>query len=224
MNMHMTNDPSSVIETVRRALGRTAPLAAPPTPPALDEPIVRLVSSNIGLAELFVKRAAEQKMHAHRVSIDDLLPRIAEFLRDAKCSSVVMPDAPLLKKLDVVQYLNDNGFSAKWWSQITLDQAYDVDAGVTTVYKAVAETGTLVLRFGPEHGRIISLAPFVHIAIVEPKDLLPDLLDLMELLARDGNCASGVCMISGPSKTADIEMNVVTGVHGPNIVGAFILQ
>jgi L-lactate dehydrogenase complex protein LldG len=214
---------TTVIERVRKALGRSATSNVPPTPPAIEEPVVRLVGSNIGLTELFIKRAGDLKMHAHLASIDDVLPKVSEFLRQAKVKSVVVPDVPLLMKLDVVKFLNDNGFVAKWWSQITLDDAYEYDAGVTDVYKAVAETASLVLKFGPNHGRIISLAPFVHVAIVEPKDLLPDLLDLFELLSKE-RCASGVCMISGPSKTADIEMNVVTGVHGPNIVGAFILQ
>jgi L-lactate utilization protein LutC len=218
--MHQTNE---VLEKVRRSLGRTEPLKTPPVPPAIDEPITRLVSSDIGLTELFIQRCGDQKLKAMAVGVEEVLPKLADFLREAKCKSVVLPDAPLLKKLNVANYLNDNGFVARWWSEISLDDAYEFDAGVTNVYKAVAEVGTLVMKWGPEHGRIISLAPFVHVAIVEPKDILPDLLDLFELLSKE-NCASGLCLVSGPSKTADIEMNVVTGVHGPNIVGAFVLR
>jgi L-lactate dehydrogenase complex protein LldG len=64
--------------------------------------------------------------------------------------------------------------------------------------------------------------PFVHVAIIERDKFLADLLDLMEILRTEG-AGSGVTLISGPSKTADIEMNVVTGVHGPNVVHAFVL-
>ena len=64
--------------------------------------------------------------------------------------------------------------------------------------------------------------PFVHVAVVEPKNFLPDLLDLFQRL-KDEGIGGGVTMISGPSKTADIEMNVVTGVHGPNSQPSFAM-
>jgi len=63
----------------------------------------------------------------------------------------------------------------------------------------------------------------VHVAVLEPKNFVPDLVDLFERLAREGP-GQYVVMISGPSKTADIEMNLVTGVHGPKVVQAFVLQ
>ena len=135
----------------------------------------------------------------------------------------MLSDTPLLRKLEIGDALDEAGFEARYWSGVTSDSAYDFDAGVTEVDYAVAETGSLVIRHRPEHGRLLSLVPFVHVAVVEPKNFLPDLLDLMEVLRRDG-VGSGVTMISGPSKTADIEMNVVTGVHGPNVVKAFVLE
>jgi L-lactate dehydrogenase complex protein LldG len=68
----------------------------------------------------------------------------------------------------------------------------------------------------------LSLVPFLHIAVVQPKDLVPDLMDLFERLAAEGT-GSGVTIISGPSKTSDIEMTLVQGVHGPNVVKVFLL-
>jgi L-lactate dehydrogenase complex protein LldG len=211
-----------LMERVRRALGREASLPEPPEPPEIEEPIARLVYSNIGLPELFQKRATEMKMLVEPVSVDEMLPRLAGFLREQKSNRIMLSATELINDLNAVAYLNANGFEARSWREMTADQAYDFDAGVTEVDYAVAETGTLVIRHRPEHGRLLSLVPFVHVAIVEPKKLLPDLIDLFEVLAKEGS-GSGVTMISGPSKTADIEMNTVTGVHGPNVVKAFLL-
>jgi L-lactate utilization protein LutC len=197
---------NTVITAVRKALGRTEPLSAPPVPPAIDEHVARLVFSDIGLPELFCKRASEMKMYVEMTRVDELLPNVAAFLREKKCTSVMLSDTPLIQKLKVVEYLNQNGFTAKSWRDMSGDSTYDMDAGVTEADYAVAETGTLVIRHTPAHGRLLSLVPFVHVAIVEPKIFVADLIDLFERLAQDG-VGSGVTMISGPSKTADIEMN-----------------
>lgn len=212
-----------LMDRVRRALGRDTSLPERPVPPEIEEPIARLVYSNIGLPELFQKRAAEMKMLVEAVRIDELLPRLAGFLREQESTRIMLSATELISDLHVVAYLNENGFEARSWRQMTADEAYDFDAGVTEVDYAVAETGTIVVRHRPEHGRLLSLVPFVHVAIVEPKKLLPDLIDLFEALNQEGT-GSGVTMISGPSKTADIEMNTVTGVHGPNVVKAFLLS
>ncbi len=198
-------------------------MSTAPTPPVISEPIARLVSSDIGLPELFADRASELKMLVETVRIDDLGEQLVAFLQSQKIKRVMLTDTPVIKSLGLTEQLNVRGIEAKYWSQITLDESYDFDAGVTEVDYAVAESGTLVVKHRPEHGRAISLVPFVHVAIVQPKNFVPDLIDLMEKLDKEGT-GSGVTMISGPSKTADIELNVVTGVHGPNIVKAFILS
>lgn len=221
----MTNNGSAntVLDNVRRALGRSGATPVPPPPPEIPDPVVRLVHSPIGLPDLFNKRAAEMKMRVSSVTVDDLAAELAIFLRETNSKRIMLSDTPLLRRLELGDALDQAGFEARYWSGVTADAAYDYDAGVTEVDYAVAETGSLVIRHRPEHGRLLSLVPFVHVAIVDPAKLLPDLLDLFETLSRDG-VGSGVTIISGPSKTADIEMNVVTGVHGPNVVKAFVLQ
>lgn len=220
----MISDPLAhpVMDRVRQALGRTAKPTSPPTPPDIDEHVARLVFSNVGLAELFAKRAADMKMLVEPVAVDDLLARLTLFLREQSVKRVMLSDTPVITRLNVARHLRADGFDAAQWADMTADDAYEFDCGVTEVDYAVAETGTLAIRHRPEHGRLLSLTPFVHVAIVEPRCLVPDLIDLMAALKRDGT-GGGVTMISGPSKTADIEMNTVTGVHGPNVVKAFVL-
>ena len=218
-----TDRADELLDRVRRALGRSGPLANPPVPPHIEEPIARLVFADLGLPELFQKRATEMKMLVEPVRVDEVLFRLADFLRAQSCKNVMLSATPLLSDLHAEAFLNAAGFVARAWREMTADQAYDFDAGVTEVDFAVAETGSLVIRHRPEHGRLLSLVPFVHVAIVQPKSFVPDLIDLFETLAREGT-GSGVTIISGPSKTADIEMNTVTGVHGPNVVKAFVLS
>jgi L-lactate dehydrogenase complex protein LldG len=215
-------DPNHVLQKVCQSLGRSAPETTPPVPPAIEEHVARLVSSEIGLPELFAQRAAELKMLVEVVSIDDLVEKLGDFLVETKCHKVMLTDTPIIRSLDIGHRLMRRGLIAKYWSTMTLDETYDFDAGVTEVDYAVAETGSVVIRHRPEHGRAISLVPFVHVAIIQPKNFLPDMIDLFEKLSEEGT-GSGVTMIAGPSKTADIELNVVTGVHGPNIVKAYIL-
>src|SRR5438045_2789068 len=159
---------SGVISKVRRALGRPDGVKESPIPPELPEHVVRLVQSEIGLAELFARRAEENKMHVEGVGPEELVGRVVEYLRAAGCSKIALPRSLFLERLGVVEGLKRAGLGAKTWDSMTLDELYDFDAGVTDVYAAVAETGSLVIKNSAEHGRALSLVPAVHVAIVEP--------------------------------------------------------
>jgi L-lactate utilization protein LutC len=216
-------EPLTVLDRVRKALRRSQPLSATPTPPEILEPCTRLVHSDIGLPELFANRAAANKMHVEKVSAADVASRVAAFFQAKGRKRIVTPVSPLLEKLGIPAALRRAGLDVKTWDQMTLDQLYDFDASVTDVTWAIAETGSLVIKSSSQHGRSISLVPIVHVAIIEPRNCIPDLLDLMEILGQEG-VGNNVTIITGPSKTADIEGALVTGVHGPGEVQVFILQ
>ena len=72
----------NVIENVRRSLGRTQTPATVPPPPAIPDPVARLVHSPIGLPDLFNKRAAAMKMLVSSVRVDNLSKEMAAFLRE----------------------------------------------------------------------------------------------------------------------------------------------
>ncbi|MBA2708157.1 MAG: lactate utilization protein, partial [Gemmatimonadaceae bacterium] len=159
------------------------------------------------------------------VAPDALVVQIIAFLRETGCVKIAVSVSALMERLGIAPALEAAGFQTKTWDQMTLDEVYDgYDCAVTDVSYAVAETGSLVVQPSAGQGRGLSLVPMVHVAIVEPRNLVADLVDLMEKLTTDGKSRSNVIMITGPSKTADIEMNVVTGVHGPNVVKVFVLR
>jgi L-lactate utilization protein LutC len=101
-------------------------------------------------------------------------------------------------------------------------QLFACDAAVTGVAAAIAETGTLVCVSGAQTARGTSLIPPVHVALVDPRQIVGDLFDFFEQLAAD-SLPANVNMITGPSKTADIEGILITGVHGPGVVEVVLL-
>jgi len=214
--------PGDVLERVRLALGRREPLKTAPIPPTIPDSIVRLVDGNARLADLFATRAEEAKMHVTRVSAGDLVAKVGAFLSELRCKRIALPKSDVLDRFNLVDGLQRAGFEARRWTEMTLDDLYDYDCGISDVYAAVAETGSLVAQPSSNNGRALSLVPPVYLAIVEPQNLLPDLIDLFAKMTRDGG--GGARIITGPSKTADIEMELVVGVHGPGIVQIFMLQ
>lgn len=95
----------------------------------------------------------------------------------------------------------------------------EADAGITAAECAIAATGTLVLEMGPGRARATSLLVPVHIALVRVDQLVPRLEDYIARVRADHlqvfADTSNVVFITGASRTADIEMSVVYGVHGP---------
>jgi L-lactate dehydrogenase complex protein LldG len=87
------------------------------------------------------------------------------------------------------------------------------DAGVTGVDAVLAETGTIAVSSGPGKSRLIPLLPPVHIALAPTPKLTSDLFTWTA--GRGGAMPSSLTLISGPSKTADIEQTMAIGVHGP---------
>jgi L-lactate utilization protein LutC len=102
---------------------------------------------------------------------------------------------------------------------------FQADIGISGVAYAIAETGTRVMRSGPSDPRSLSLLPPVHIAIVGRSQLLPDLFDWFAVLeSQKAEFPSCFSLITGPSKTGDIELKLVTGVHGPGELHALVID
>ena len=89
------------------------------------------------------------------------------------------------------------------------------ELGITSADYALADTGTLVMLSSPQEARMISLLPPKHLAIVAADRILGSLDELFTVLPNPAEQTSAMVLITGPSRTADIEQILVRGVHGP---------
>lgn len=95
------------------------------------------------------------------------------------------------------------------------EQFEEVDAGLTSTRGGIAETGSLWLWPTPDEPRLISLVPPLHIAVLDAESLEDTFFDVIERHAWASDMPTNALLISGPSKTADIEQTLAYGVHGP---------
>ncbi|RDB42581.1 lactate utilization protein [Halomonas sp. DQ26W] len=98
------------------------------------------------------------------------------------------------------------------WQQ---EQFASTDAGLTSTRGGIAETGSLWLWPTPDEPRLISLVPPIHIAVLDADTLEDTFFDVVEAHGWAGGMPTNALLISGPSKTADIEQTLAYGVHGP---------
>lgn len=94
----------------------------------------------------------------------------------------------------------------------------EAEIGLTGCDAAIAETGSLVLISGPGKPRSASLLPFEHIAVFKRALLYTTMGEFFRLRGGDVVGATHVNIITGPSRTADIELSLTLGVHGPGRV------
>jgi L-lactate dehydrogenase complex protein LldG len=95
------------------------------------------------------------------------------------------------------------------------------DVGLSRALYGVADTGSVVLASGPDEPRGRSLLPWVHVTELRQADILPGLAELFEALGAD--LPSALAIVTGPSRSADIEQALTIGVHGPGEVHIVLL-
>jgi len=98
------------------------------------------------------------------------------------------------------------------------------DFGITSADYALGDTGTLVMLSSPEEARMVSLLPPAHLAIVPADRILGSLDELFTILPNPAERTSSMVLITGPSRTADIEQILVRGVHGPGEITVVVVD
>jgi len=151
----------------------------------------------------------------HRIDgLENTIERAMGLLRQLEASRVVVNGEPPLAGLDLSAF----GQDIEWFvvGQTTGDlRAFcaAADVGLSGADGALAETGTVIISSGPSKSRLATLLPPVHLALVPTSCLTTDIFTWTD--GRQAAPPANVTLISGPSKSADIEQTLSTGVHGP---------
>ncbi|OGO66157.1 MAG: hypothetical protein A2Z45_10680 [Chloroflexi bacterium RBG_19FT_COMBO_55_16] len=204
----------SVIENVRRALGRTAGAAVEARPAVLAP---RQAGSIEAEVDLLIKEINALSGSAQRVSEDDLNQVLKGLLQTQEVKKATLWQTAGLADLGLEGRLREMGVEiiSPHADKYVLAEC---DLGVTEVDFALPETGTLGLLSSQDKPRAVSLLPRVHLAILRPAALRADLHDVFAEAKDQGY----LILITGPSRTADIELTVTLGVHGPQALYVWV--
>lgn len=214
----MTTNPARemILRKVRTALHRQVGAPVPP-PPARVRPRmpgdtnaeIDLLFTEIGKLGGITRRIAGQ---------DELKAALAELVKAEEIKKATTWATPELQALGVTDILAALGVEIVS-PHADKAQVAECDLGVTGVDMALPETGTLLLRSSPERPRSVSLLPRVHLAILHPDALRADLQPAFSEVKHNGYFV----LVTGPSRTADIELTLTIGVHGPKALYVWVL-
>jgi len=150
---------------------------------------------------------------------DDLKTALAELVKVEAVQKATCWATPDLMTLDVAGTLKALGVEIVS-PTAGKHQVAECELGVTGVDAALPETGTLLLRSSPERPRVVSLLPRVHLAILRRTALRADLHQAFGEAKDAGYCV----LVTGPSRTSDIELTLTLGVHGPKALYVWLLD
>lgn len=228
----MTDSRDTVLAAVTRGvrIGTLPPdgrLEHPGAPPTLDRP-----SDREGMIASFARELEKLMGKVHRVADDtQARARVLELLSARGVRRVLAWDDEWLRPVGLGAALRDAGVVVEpcWLPSdgpertARLKALDDVVVGITGAHGALADTGSVVVVSGPGRGRIASLLPPTHIAVIGADQLSPTLATLLSANPEIADVGSNVVAITGPSRTGDIEGTLVLGVHGPGDLQVIVI-
>jgi L-lactate dehydrogenase complex protein LldF len=173
-------------------------------PETLLEPVTLPV---VPLAIRFAEELTAIGGKVYRLPEKDVIPKLAKLLRERGIERVAVDD---IGEKYISEFESVRGPDPTVW------------AGLTGALLGIAESGSLMLVSGEGRPLTASLLPDIHIAILRESDLVPTLLDALR--RPEIRSASAGVIITGPSRTGDIEMTLSIGVHGPKEVHVFLID
>jgi L-lactate dehydrogenase complex protein LldG len=209
----MTNP---VIENVRRSLGRTAHSPLEPRPAIYES---RRPESWDAESTRFLEEVGKLSGIGQKLTPTGVDAALQAIIGQKDVHRATAWETPYLRQLGVAEILSSNGVELVSPNADKHVMAR-CDLGVTEADYLLPETGTLVLRSSSLQPRAVSLLPRIHLAVVRPFMLRADMHQVFAE-ARDHHY---LLFITGPSRTADIELTVTLGVHGPKSLYVWMID
>jgi len=215
-----------VLGKLRRSERRGETPVRPPVPVLAElgwgtETLIEKFTENLVLQTGVVHRVADRA---------GALEKLTEIARAEGWKAVMASTDDVLAPFDLAAWGRANGVkvltAADFGDRDAFkDAVFDrVDAGITGVDWAVAESGTVVLVHDERQPRLVSLAPILHVVVVPADRILPVYEQALErILAARGGMPAHLTLITGPSMTADIQATPFKGMHGPRRVIALLI-
>ena len=178
----------------------------------------RLVETGSEKADRF--RRLIELAHAEVVAVnaENWVKKLAEILR-AKGLTELLVTPGTEHGRQAMNGLPAAGIACKGYEQAIeawKDEMFrQTPASLTTARAAIAETGTLVLWPDADEPRLMSLVPPVHIVLLDAGKIYNTFYEAMQSESWKDGLPTNVLLISGPSKTADIQVTLAYGAHGP---------
>ena len=175
----------------------------------------RAASVVVSLDQRFAERATAEAAEVRFLDrMEDVPAAASDILRARNLAATV--------HLPFSAWMN----SLPWNTGLVLDHTPPGpnDAALAVAPFAVAETGTLVYASAPNAPPSWHFRPGLEIAVISARNILPRLEDVVMRLRKDGAIASTVNLVTGPSRTGDIEQTLELGAHGPKALSILIVK
>jgi L-lactate dehydrogenase complex protein LldG len=207
-----------ILVAVQKALGRTVIRSMP------ERPRVRNVLPEAPFdpeteVDVLLSEVIRLGGRARRLARRDLRTALIGLVDAERIERAVLWETDFIGQLGLSELLSELGVLVVPASA-DAQRVAGCDLGITGVDLALAHTGTLVLRSSVERSPVTSLLPRVHLVVLRATDLCPDLASALIGLQEEPHFV----LITGPSRTADIELTVTLGVHGPRSLHVWALH
>jgi L-lactate dehydrogenase complex protein LldG len=183
--------------------------------------MLRMTATEVDLIETFAMRAARVGVRTRRASEAEVPAVVLEIAASVDAESLAVAGS-VPRREAIVAAARERGVRLAEPAELTPLER--VDVGVSVARMAVAESGSLVAHSSSEDRRV-ELCADIHVVLVDEANVAASLdegLALVGRIAAEG--PSYVSLISGPSRSADIEFTLAVGVHGPRELHAVMVS